>query len=42
MKEVDGRLEQTFKEIFDPQVEFRRTSDEKVCEYCDFKMLCGK
>ena len=42
MKEVDVRLEQTFKEIFDPQVEFRRTSDEKVCDYCDFKMLCGK
>ena len=42
MEEVDGHLEKTFKDIFDPQVEFRRTSDEKVCEYCDFKMLCGK
>ena len=42
MEEVDGRLEQTFEEIFNPEVEFRRTSDEKVCEYCDFKMLCGK
>ena len=42
MKQVDTRLEETFREMFDPQTGFRRTSDEKVCAYCDFKMLCGR
>lgn len=42
MEEVDKRLEETFSEIFDPHVGFDRTSNEMVCDYCDFKMLCGK
>ena len=42
IRQVDSRLEETFKELFDPQTGFRRTSDEKVCSYCDFKMLCGR
>ena len=42
LKQVDIRLEETFKEMFDPNTGFRRTSDDKVCSYCDFKMLCGK
>ena len=42
IRQVDSRLEETFNELFDPQTGFRRTSDEKVCSYCDFKMLCGR
>ena len=42
IREVDSRLEEVFKEMFDPGVEFRRTEDEGVCQYCDFKMLCGR
>ena len=42
LKQVDARLEETFREMFDPETGFRRTSDDKVCTYCDFKMLCGK
>ena len=42
IRQVDGRLEETFREMFDLQTGFRRTSDDKVCSYCDFKMLCGK
>ncbi len=42
LNKVDSRLEETFKEMFDPRTGFRRTSDDKVCSYCDFKMLCGK
>lgn len=42
LRQVDGRLEGKFKEMFDIQTAFRRTEDEKVCSYCEFKMLCGK
>ena len=42
IRQMDTRLEETFKEMFDPRTGFRRTSDDKVCSYCDFKMLCGK
>ncbi|MBQ1692664.1 MAG: PD-(D/E)XK nuclease family protein, partial [Bacteroidales bacterium] len=42
IRQMDTRLEETFNEMFDPQTGFRRTSDDKVCSYCDFKMLCGK
>ena len=42
IRQMDIRLEDTFKEMFDLRTGFRRTSDDKVCSYCDFKMLCGK
>lgn len=41
-KAVSGRLEETLKEMYSVEIPFRRTSDEKVCEYCDFKMICGR
>ena len=37
----DG-LEGLFAEILDPEVPFFRTSVEKNCEYCDFKVICGR
>ena len=39
---VSERLENTLKEMCSLDVPFRRTKDEKVCEYCDFKMICGR
>ena len=42
LRQVDVRLKERFEEMFDPQTGFKRTEDEKVCSYCDFKMLCGK
>ena len=39
---VSERLENTLKEMYSLEVPFRRTNDEKVCEYCDFKMICGR
>ena len=35
-------LEKLLEEIYDLDVPFRRTEDEKVCSYCDFKMICGR
>ena len=39
---VSERLENTLKEMYSLEVPFRCTNDEKVCEYCDFKMICGR
>lgn len=39
---VSERLEQTLNNMYSLEVPFRRTSDVKVCEYCDFKMICGR
>ncbi len=39
---VSERLERTLEEMYDLRVPFRRTADEKCCEYCDFKMICGR
>ena len=39
---VSERLANLLEEMYDLQVPFRRTKDEKVCAYCDFKTICGK
>jgi hypothetical protein len=39
---VSERLRILLDEMRDPDVPFRRTSDENVCSYCDFKNICGR
>ena len=39
---MDERLEGLLAEIADLQVPFRRTDDEKTCQWCDFKNICGR
>lgn len=41
-KEVSQRMEAMLTEMYDVNIPFRRTTDQKVCEYCDFKMICGR
>ena len=36
------RLQDLFAELVDPSVPFRRTEERKTCEFCDFKMICGR
>ena len=36
------RLKDLFAEMTDPSVPFRRTDERKTCEFCDFKMICGR
>ena len=36
------RLEALLHEIDDPGVPWTRKGDEKTCQYCDFKDLCGR
>jgi hypothetical protein len=35
-------LEELLSEMLDPAVPFSRTAVEKNCEYCDFKVICGR
>ena len=39
---VSERLKGLLDEMRSPDVPFRRTEDEKVCAYCDFKTICGR
>ena len=39
---MEERLGELLAEIADPAVPFRRCPDAKNCEWCDFKMLCGR
>ena len=36
------RLKDLFAEMTDPSVPFSRTEERSTCEYCDFKMICGR
>ena len=35
-------LKTLLDEMKDPDVPFRRTGDEKICAFCDFKTICGR
>ena len=39
---VTEHLKDLLDRMCDPEVNFRRTSVEKVCEYCRFKSICGR
>ena len=40
--EVMERLHKVLSELTDTSVPWRRTSEEKTCSWCDFKMICGR
>ncbi len=40
--EFRERLHDLLEEIFDKDVPFNQTENRKVCEYCDYKSLCGR
>ena len=39
---VSERLKSLLDEMRDTDVPFRRTEDERICAYCDFKTICGR
>jgi len=41
-KEMEETVDGILSELSDPLVPFRRVTDEKKCEYCDFKTICGR
>lgn len=42
MTAVDGKLKSLIAEMEDPEVPFARRGDNKLCRYCDYRLLCGK
>lgn len=41
-EEVSVRLAKLLEEIFDYSLPFVETKDEKQCEYCSYRLMCGK
>lgn len=41
-QELKTHVSALLREMTDETVPFRRTKDDKVCSYCDFKMICGR
>jgi len=39
---MKDRLSSLLKEMSDTSISFRRTEDRSICEYCDFKNICGR
>ena len=39
---MDEGLGKVLEEMSDLSVPFRRTEDEEVCAYCDFRTICGR
>ena len=39
---MSSHLGELLDEMYNTDVPFHRTDDEKVCAYCDFKMICGR
>ena len=39
---VKERLSDTLDQIVNPSVPFHRTEDLRTCEWCNFKMICGR
>lgn len=39
---MKSMLSAKLAELADPAVDFTRAEDKKACEYCDFKMICGR
>jgi CRISPR/Cas system-associated exonuclease Cas4 (RecB family) len=42
MKLTEDRLHSLLTEIASVDVPFRRTEEKATCEYCDFRMICGR
>jgi hypothetical protein len=40
--ELDARLERHIRDILDPEIPFKMAEDKGHCEWCDFKMICGR
>lgn len=41
-EDFERLLAETLRELFDPEVPFTATKDERVCEWCDFAKICRK
>lgn len=42
MEEVEKKFRELLAEMVSLEIPFRRTTEEKTCSYCDFRMICGR
>jgi hypothetical protein len=42
MEKTEEQFHQLLAELVSLEVPFSRTAEEKTCEYCDFRMICGR
>ena len=42
VRKVRENIGKLLEEIYDIDRPFERTEDEKVCQWCDFKAICGR
>lgn len=40
--EMTAHMKNLLEQMYDVSVPFRRTDDQDVCKYCDFKSICGR
>ncbi|MGA0560015.1 PD-(D/E)XK nuclease family protein [Larkinella sp. VNQ87] len=40
--QTESHLRPLLAGLFDPAEPFRRTSDKKICEWCEYRKLCGR
>ncbi len=40
--EINEEFETLLNEIFNPEIDFVQTTDNKICRYCNFHDFCGK
>ncbi|GAB3936870.1 PD-(D/E)XK nuclease family protein [Larkinella terrae] len=40
--QTEMHLRKLIAELFDPNQPFRKTADKKICEWCDYRKLCGR
>ena len=41
-EETSAKLKNMLDELCNPEIGFRRTTDNSICSYCDFKTICGR
>ncbi|GAB3893540.1 PD-(D/E)XK nuclease family protein [Larkinella knui] len=42
VSQTEGHLRKIIADLFDPTQPFQKTSDKKICEWCDYRKLCGR
>lgn len=40
--QTETHLRKLVTDLFDPEQPFKKTSDKKICEWCDYRKLCGR
>gem|GEM_PF-6349534 len=42
VEQTEAHLRQLIADLFDPEKPFQKTEDRAVCQWCDYKKICGR